>query len=81
MNSGLYSVTKYHSMSDGKHIVLSSTSAYTHALYMYAILQTLSVTSNLHIQVYPLYMYCNLPINRPWALEIHGQKTGVGVNT
>ncbi len=28
-----------------------------------------------------IYMYCNLPSKRPWALEIHGQKTGVGVYT
>ncbi len=36
MHSGFYSVTKYHSMSDGKEIILPSTSAYTHALYMYS---------------------------------------------
>ncbi len=26
-------------------------------------------------------LYRNLPIKRPWALEIHSQKTGVGVYT
>ncbi len=38
----------------------------------------------LHIQWLPISRvrtYLNLPIKRPWALEIHGPKMGVGVYT
>ncbi len=37
--------------------------------------------AGLHEWIKQIRIYRNLPINRPWALEITGQKTGMGVYT